>query len=202
MPKITFFNLPEDKRENLVLAAKKEFARVPLYQASISNIIKDAKIPRGSFYQYFDDKEDAFFYLLNSHVSSYKLHFVQTIHKNNGDIFDAMIDFYTAIITEEKENMQFLRNLFLNMTHRIGNVMTRSFGETDLNEDFKKITNLINHEQLNIEDEHELFHMMQIISSVTFHNIVKKFARELPFDEAVNNYRTEIYLLKKGFVSG
>ncbi|MCS0673780.1 TetR/AcrR family transcriptional regulator [Cytobacillus firmus] len=202
MPKVTFFNLPEDKRENLVHAAKKEFARVPLYQASISNIIKDAKIPRGSFYQYFDDKEDAFFYLLNSHVSAYKLHFLETLRKNNGDIFDAMIDFYTTIITEEKENLQFLRNLFLNMTHRIENVMARSFGENDLNEDFKKISNLINKERLNIQDEHEIFHMMQIISSVTFHNIVKKFSGELPFDEALNNYRTEIYLLKKGFVSG
>jgi Skp family chaperone for outer membrane proteins len=88
------------------------------------------------------------------------------------------------------------------MTHRIENVMARSFGENDLNEDFKKISNLINKERLNIQDEHEIFHMMQIISSVTFHNIVKKFAGELPFEEAVNNYRTEIYLLKKGFVSG
>lgn len=201
MPKITFFNLPEDKRENLVHAAKKEFARVPLNQASISNIIKDAKIPRGSFYQYFDDKEDAFFFLLNSHVSAYKMHFLATLHKNNGDIFETMIDFYRAIITEEKENLQFLRNLFLNMTHRIETVMARSFGENDYNENFRKVSNLINKEKLNIEDERELFHMMQIISSVTFHNIVKKFAGELPFDEAVTNYRTEIYLLKKGFVS-
>lgn len=201
MPKITFFNLPDDKRKTLISAAKKEFARVPLYQASISNIIKDAKIPRGSFYQYFEDKEDAFFFLLNNHVAAYKSHFVRTLKNNNGDIFKAMIEFYQSIISEEKENLQFLRNLFLNMTHRIENVFARSFGETDLNEDFKKISKLINHENLNMKDEHELFHMMQIISSVTFHNFVKKFAGELSSEEALNNYKTEIHLLKKGFIS-
>ncbi|MFK4998922.1 TetR/AcrR family transcriptional regulator [Bacillus sp. N9] len=31
----------------------------------MANIVKEAGIPRGSFYQYFEDKEDAFFYLLN-----------------------------------------------------------------------------------------------------------------------------------------
>ncbi len=201
MPKITFFNLPDDKRETLISAAKKEFARVPLYQASISNIIKDAKIPRGSFYQYFEDKEDAFFFLLANHVAAYKDYFVHSLQRYEGDIFKAMIDFYQVIITEEKENLQFLRNLFLNMTHRIENVFTRSFGETDMNENFKKISTLINHEMLNIKNEHELFHMMQIISSVTFHNIVKKFSGELTFEAALDNYKTQIHLLKKGFIS-
>ena len=61
MPKQTFFNLPEGKRKTLMNAAEKEFARVPLAKASISNIIKDANIPRGSFYQYFENKEDLYF---------------------------------------------------------------------------------------------------------------------------------------------
>uniref|UniRef100_UPI00366B4B3A TetR/AcrR family transcriptional regulator n=1 Tax=Phytohabitans flavus TaxID=1076124 RepID=UPI00366B4B3A len=45
-------------------AANKEFARAPFNDASISHIIKDAGIPRGSYYQYFDDKADLYFYLL------------------------------------------------------------------------------------------------------------------------------------------
>ena len=39
-------------------ALKKEFSRVPLKDALVSNIIIDAQIPRGSFYQYFDNIED------------------------------------------------------------------------------------------------------------------------------------------------
>ncbi len=58
MPKQTFLSLPEDKQNTLIQSAKKEFSRVPLHEASIANIIKDAGIPRGSFYQYFEDKEN------------------------------------------------------------------------------------------------------------------------------------------------
>ena len=62
MAKQTFLNLSEDKRNMVVNALKKEFSRVPLKDALVSNIIIDAKIPRGSFYQYFNDIEDAFYY--------------------------------------------------------------------------------------------------------------------------------------------
>lgn len=58
MPKETFLKLPEEKKDKIIKAAKKEFERVPLEQASIKNIVKDAEIARGSFYQYFESKED------------------------------------------------------------------------------------------------------------------------------------------------
>ena len=58
MPKETFLKLPEEKKNKIIKAAKKEFERVPLEQASIKNIVEDAEISRGSFYQYFESKED------------------------------------------------------------------------------------------------------------------------------------------------
>lgn len=58
MPKETFLNLPEEKKLKIMKAAKKELERVPLEQASIKNIVEEAQIARGSFYQYFDSKED------------------------------------------------------------------------------------------------------------------------------------------------
>ena len=62
MPTSTFFNLNDSKRAKLLQAVEKEFARAPLSQASIANIVKLAGVSRGSFYQYFDGKEDAFYY--------------------------------------------------------------------------------------------------------------------------------------------
>ena len=58
MPKQTFFHLPEEKKKRLLEAARVEFSRVPLKDSSIANIVKIAEIPRGSFYQYFESKED------------------------------------------------------------------------------------------------------------------------------------------------
>ena len=64
MPKSTFFNLSPEKREKIEKAIENEFGRTTFEKASISNIIENAKIPRGSFYQYFEDKEDAIKYIV------------------------------------------------------------------------------------------------------------------------------------------
>lgn len=56
MPKETFLNLSEEKKKIIINAAKREFARVPFQETSIKNIVEDAGIARGSFYQYFESK--------------------------------------------------------------------------------------------------------------------------------------------------
>ena len=64
MPSDTFFRLPEEKRRRLMDAAWEEFTSVRFSDASINRIIRTANIPRGSFYQYFTDKDDLFSYLV------------------------------------------------------------------------------------------------------------------------------------------
>ncbi len=72
MVKQTFTNLSMEKQNRILGAAMKEFSRAPLKDASVANIIKDAGIPRGSFYQYFNDLEDIFYYVLEVHSKEIK----------------------------------------------------------------------------------------------------------------------------------
>jgi AcrR family transcriptional regulator len=65
MPKETFFNLSEEKREHITNIAIDEFANHNYAEVSISRIVARAGIAKGSFYQYFEDKEDLFSYLLD-----------------------------------------------------------------------------------------------------------------------------------------
>ena len=64
MPKQTFFNLPEEKREVIINAAIDEFAEYGLENASTNRIVANSGISKGSFYQYFEDKQDVFMYLM------------------------------------------------------------------------------------------------------------------------------------------
>jgi AcrR family transcriptional regulator len=64
MPKQTFFNLPQEKRETIMNAAVEEFAEFGLENASTNRIVKNSGIAKGSFYQYFEDKQDVFMHLL------------------------------------------------------------------------------------------------------------------------------------------
>ncbi len=200
MPKITFFNLADDKRQLLIEALEQEFSRVPLYNASISNIVKSANIPRGSFYQYFEDKEDAYFFLLKEQILKNKENFILSLQKCKGDLFDTMTELYELTIRElsKGENINFLKNVFLNMTHEIENKFNGIFHADGDIEHFKKISLLIKRDDLNVADDKELFHLMKIVITITLRNLIEKFAQNLTEKEAMNNYLVEIELLKKG----
>ncbi len=65
MPKETFFNLSEEKKGKIIDAAVYEFTENELHKSRVSNIIKYAEIPRGSFYQYFEDIDDLYYFVID-----------------------------------------------------------------------------------------------------------------------------------------
>ncbi|MCM3728254.1 TetR/AcrR family transcriptional regulator [Neobacillus cucumis] len=199
MPKITFINLPEEKKQTLIAAMKKEFSRVPLYGASISNIVKSANIPRGSFYQYFEDKEDAFFFLLNDLVIHIRNNFIVLLKKYDGDLFPTMIEFYQLIIMEE-EDVHFFKNAFLNMTYKIELSFSKIFRGQEHSGSLSDFLSFLNMNNLNISNQKELFHLLQIVFTITLRNVVEKFAKDLSNQEALANYKMEMNLLKSGLI--
>ena len=97
MPSSTFLNLPAEKQEKLLEAATREFSHRPFNEASINQIIKEAGIPRGSFYMYFTDKEDLFRYLLKGYVDQLFMLLEEFLLRNGGDIFQALLDLYDYV---------------------------------------------------------------------------------------------------------
>lgn len=95
MPKATFFNIPEEKREKILDVIKGEFINRPYNEITTRDISKKAGISKGSFNQYFENKEDAYKFiylsiqgklekslpeeLLNNYFSDVTLKFVREI---------------------------------------------------------------------------------------------------------------------------
>ena len=90
-------NLPAEKQEKLLEAATREFSHRPFNEASINQIIKEAGIPRGSFYMYFQDKEDLFRYLLKGYVDQLFMLLEEFLLRAQGDIFQALLDLYDFV---------------------------------------------------------------------------------------------------------
>ena len=65
MPKQTFFNLSEEKRKQITDIAIHEFAEKDYRSVSVTQIVEKAGIAKGSFYQYFENKQELFLYLLD-----------------------------------------------------------------------------------------------------------------------------------------
>jgi TetR/AcrR family transcriptional regulator len=88
MPKDTFLNLPEEKQNKIFDAAVEEFSARRFSEASINQIVKNAGIARGSFYQYFADKEDLYLYMITE-IGKQKMNMLG-IH----DVFQSEADFF------------------------------------------------------------------------------------------------------------
>ncbi|MFD2629822.1 TetR/AcrR family transcriptional regulator [Oceanobacillus kapialis] len=200
MPTLTFYNLPEEKKQKLVAAAEQEFSRVPVYEASIANIVKQAGIPRGSFYQYFEGKEDAYFFLLNMQAQKRQHIFYSLLEEHRGNLFNTMTEMYAILLKEipGQENLQFLKHAFLNRSHRVEQSLSEMFSYGDDKEMVSSLKDHLNMTLLNIESDSELAHLMQIIIAVTMRNMMEKFSRNLSDKQALENYKTELTMLQRG----
>lgn len=63
MPKSTFYHLPQNKRDRIVKGAMKAFSETDYRHVTIDRIVQLSSIPKGSFYQYFENKDDLFTYI-------------------------------------------------------------------------------------------------------------------------------------------
>lgn len=101
MPKETFFNLPEGKRKTIEDVAIEEFSEYSLDNASINRIVDKAKISKGSFYQYFEDKKDLFLYLMEL-MKEEKMKYISPVY-----LHPEKYDFFTFMREIYREGMKF-----------------------------------------------------------------------------------------------
>ncbi len=97
MPKLTFSNLSDNKRNTILKAAIDEFASAGYDLSSIQKIIKASGIPRGSFYQYFEDKADLFGEVMVM-ISKRKMEYIYPVMDRAEDLglFDLMKELLKA----------------------------------------------------------------------------------------------------------
>ena len=105
MPSERFFRLDKAKQEKIKEAAKKEFLSHPMEDVSINRIVKDAEISRGSFYTYFEDKQDAFTYLLRERQDE-EDRMIRKLLEENGFDFDDMLEKLLIYYIEDVRSWQ------------------------------------------------------------------------------------------------
>lgn len=105
MPKSTFFNLNEEKRLRIIKSAIDNFSIAEYSEVTVSKIVKDAEIPKGSFYQYFEDKFDLYYYIITL-VSEKKKAYFMPIMMNiqTANFFDLLGEMYKAGVKFAAEN--------------------------------------------------------------------------------------------------
>ena len=117
LPKNTFFNLQEDKKERILKAALLEFSVHTYNEASTNTIVKMAEISKGSLFKYFENKEDLYFYVLDNVMASIIQDMGEGIQVLKGDIFE-IISAYKEMefnwYMRNPEEYRLLKRAFLN----------------------------------------------------------------------------------------
>ncbi len=86
-----FFELDIEKRNRIFDAGLREFAEQNYNEASTNNIVKVAGISKGSLFKYFKNKEDLYFFILDSVIADLVEETKNDISSLKGDIFEIII---------------------------------------------------------------------------------------------------------------
>lgn len=176
MPRETFFRLSAEKKSRITDAAGKEFFSKPYSRTSINQIIKDADIPRGSFYQYFEDKKDLFLYVIGEHIKSIISLFEIKLRQSNGDLFKCIDDYIDEFIDSTDKNMEAIKIVFSELW-----VFEMIWDETIINNSCRKneltgkLVDDIDRELLDVENDEELYMLLGIIGATIRDILDKKF---------------------------
>lgn len=219
MPNETFFNLPLEKQKRILEAAKKEFSQNPLKDASIANIVKEAEISRGSFYQYFTGVDDLYLYYFHSLGKDSHKQFLFSLKQHQGDLFATFEEFFSRWLLEifQGDNVLFYKNLFISMDYH---GMHRFFFFSDrkkeeelqssswhnhkkMQKEKKEMLETVDRTKLEVKSEQELHLLFQLLLHIAFSTIADGYHNH--FDNGVydiQKIKEEFYLkmcwLKKG----
>lgn len=203
MPSQTFLNLPKEKQKTLLHAAIKEFTNVSYEDVSINRIIKEAGIPRGSFYMYFENKEDLYFYLLNNYKIRFQEKLLELIQEEKGDIFETFIKLYEAMIDfcMSPRKIDFFKQVFTNINSKTENHLfpKREPQETlKHSELYQQFLSHIDRTILVRTSDSDVEEMVELLFMMTIHTTIHSFVRSISKDDAKSTYQRKMELLKYG----
>ena len=175
MPKETFLKLSKEKQQKVINSAKKEFARVPIENVSIKNIVEEADIARGSFYQYFESKEDLLIYILKENSEKLNTKLKYKVKETNGDIFRLYIFLYDSMIEEFTNNpdQELFKQIFINLKSSDENVfdLVKRTKPQDIIDYYEQIDK----SNLKIENYEDLVIICDMLNVITRRALIKNF---------------------------
>lgn len=197
MPKETFLKLSKEKQQKVINSAKKEFARVPIENVSIKNIVEEADIARGSFYQYFESKEDLLIYILKESSEKLNIKLKNEVSKTNGDIFKLYIFLYDSMLEEFTGNsdQDLFKQIFINLKSSDENIfdIVKNIKPQNIIDYYEQIDKT----NLKIENYDDLTVVCDMLNAITRRAVIKNFKNKSK-EECRAMFLKEIEYLKHG----
>ena len=202
MPTKTFFNLSLEKQNKLINAGEKEFSRIDFSLSSINRIIQDADISRGSFYMYFKDKEDLYFYILEKYMTKMYQKLLQNIEECQGDLILAFELLYETLIEScfQKEKGKLFKNMFLNMRFTTEKKMKLQPPKEVIRKNSQEILSYMDQGLYRYQSEEELLDIFSLLMLVTISSVTYTLINPLEREREKVNYYRRLEIIRTGIL--
>lgn len=102
MPKIVD---KEQKRRDIALSCSKLLHEVGIKKLTVAEVAKTAGIGKGTIYEYFENKGDIVFEIINIHIEEYHNNFLESI-KNVDSVKEKIRHFFKFVLDDSEENLK------------------------------------------------------------------------------------------------
>ncbi len=196
MPTSTFYNLPKDKKNRVINAAIDEFIRVENGEVIIKNIINQAGIPRGSFYQYFESREDLVDYIMKNRMFKDEQDFVKKIQEVDGDILIAFEKFFSNTISGKNKDRLIIE--YVKNSQERNNTENKCIHPPKLI-DLGKILKYLDTSKYKVETVEELETIFHMLMGIMIKNMVD-FQNGNSKEKAIKAFKRDLDYLRYGII--
>lgn len=195
MPTSTFFNLPSPKQNRLIQAAVEEFTKKSLDEVSINRIIHAAEIPRGSFYQYFEDKMDLFRYVVQHFSKELENLLLECLNTCCGRLMDMPLEFYDRVVVRFRTHEGEL--------HCVGDILRQNAGLdigsfADFSALRRSIADRLDLSGLDIRSPKDLEALSELLWESTIHALALVCCGMLTERESRDHLARKVALIRRG----
>lgn len=196
MPKSTFLNLPNEKKQRLIEILLENFSARHISQVKVADIVEDMAMSRGAFYKYFEDLEDAYTYTIQYYSIQIHRDILKYISQNKQDFFQG-IENYLAWCSELEQKSSYWQAIrFLTRSDDFTNHQrTKPSAESGrLKEWFK----LLKANGFHITSEEEAISFLYFVMDLVINSLTDYIANDRTTDELLQDYRYKVKWLQRG----
>ena len=196
MPKSTFLNLHNEKKQRLIEILLENFSARHISQVKVADIVEDMAMSRGAFYKYFEDLEDAYTYTIQYYSIQIHRDILKYISQNKQDFFQG-IENYLAWCSELEQKSSYWQAIrFLTRSDDFTNHQrTKPSAESGrLKEWFK----LLKANGFHITSEEEAISFLYFVMDLVINSLTDYIANDWTTDELLQDYRYKVKWLQKG----
>ncbi|GAA3013903.1 TetR/AcrR family transcriptional regulator [Tetragenococcus solitarius] len=196
MPKETFLNLSQNKKQRIEQILLEKFYNRHISQVKVSEIVEAMQMSRGAFYKYFQDLEDAYFYLIHKYAMKIHGDILASISQHKQDFFLGIENFliYCSKLDRNERYWQMLQLL----TQSSHSQMTKRKALSPSSPMFSQWLDLLKHNHFAINSYEEALSFLYFIMNLVMDALTDCIVNNWSTEELVQDFRFQKKWLLQG----